>query len=304
MIKKGIFSEISGGSQLSIFIIITIVSLLIFMFLGTAVTFLITGIGPNNSILSNFNNPETILYLKISQIFQAIGLFISPPLIAAYLFNKSDSNYLQLKSTKFIFILIAGFLMVSSLPIINWLAEMNQNISFPESLENIEEWIRNNEEHAANITKHFLKANSIGVLALNLFVMALIPAIGEELLFRGVLQKLFSKITNNIHLGIWITAFVFSAIHMQFLTFLPRFFMGALFGYMLVWSGSIWLPITAHFINNGMAVIMNYLVQNKSIDSEIENIGSNNNTYLLFSIIILGSILYFTFYNYYKRNSI
>ena len=294
--KKTNLSHISASGQFGILILLIFVSLLIFSFLGMLIGYLFTGLGIESSVLSDFNNPNTITYLKISQIFQAIGIFIVPPIIALFIFRKDKEDYLKFNSTKLIYIVLSVLIMIISLPIINWLAEFNQAISFPESMAGIETWMHQQEDNALRITKYFLKADSIGVLLLNLFIMALIPAIGEEMLFRGVIQKIFSKMSNNIHIGIWLTAFLFSAIHMQFLTFLPRFFMGALFGYLLVWSGSIWLPIAAHFVNNAMAVISNYLFQNKVIETDLENLEVDNQFYYIVTSSVLVGLLLFYLY--------
>jgi membrane protease YdiL (CAAX protease family) len=85
-------------------------------------------------------------------------------------------------------------------------------------------------------------------------VIALIPAIGEELLFRGVIQGSIFKNT-NIHVAVLLTSIIFSAFHLQFYGFLPRMVLGILLGYSLAWSGSLWLPVLIHFINNGAAVV-------------------------------------------------
>jgi membrane protease YdiL (CAAX protease family) len=109
-----------------------------------------------------------------------------------------------------------------------------------------------------------LQADTIGQLILNIGLMALLPAFAEELTFRGTLQQILKgegvRVTGyRTHAAIWITAFVFSAIHMQFYGFIPRMLMGALFGYMLVWTGSLWIPVTMHFTNNALAVIAYYI---------------------------------------------
>jgi len=114
------------------------------------------------------------------------------------------------------------------------------------------------EQKAMELTEAFLVMNSIGDLLINLFLIGLIPAIGEELLFRGVLQQLFTKWTGKVHLAIFISAFLFSAIHLQFFSFLPRFVLGIVLGYMFYWSKNLWLPILAHFTNNTLAIIFTY----------------------------------------------
>ncbi len=291
--KKGIISDISGTGKLGILLIIIILSTIIFGFLGLVFANLFTGIGLDSNILTDFGNPDTIMYMKIMQIFQAVGLFIIPPVIALFLFQKKNENYLSFKPSNIFLIITSASLMIFALPIINWLAEFNQSLSLPELLSGIEEWMHESELAAENITKYFLAADNISMLLFNLIIMAFIPAFGEEMLFRGVLQKLFTQMSNNIHIGIWLTAFLFSAIHMQFFTFLPRFFMGAMFGYLLVWSGSVWLPITAHLVNNGTAVIVNYLVTKGVISSDVETIGNENFIYIIGSILLVGSGMYY-----------
>src|SRR5690606_2422366 len=119
-------------------------------------------------------------------------------------------------------------------------------------------WMKVQELQMEKITEKILQVTSFSGLLLNLLVIAIIPAIGEELLFRGCLQPVFHRWTKNIHIAIWITAIIFSAIHVQFYGFIPRMLMGAVFGYMLYWGRSIWLPIIAHFINNATAVIYTF----------------------------------------------
>jgi membrane protease YdiL (CAAX protease family) len=96
-------------------------------------------------------------------------------------------------------------------------------------------------------------------MILNLFIIAILPAVGEEFFFRGVLQKILIKLFKSGHVGIWVTAFIFSAIHFQFFGFVPRFILGLIFGYLFFWSGTLWLPVISHFINNAVPVIMAYI---------------------------------------------
>jgi len=292
--KKGIFSDLSGQSKLGLLLLIIFISALIFSAIGLGVGYLVTGLSTKSNLLSDYTNSSTITFLKISQIFQALGIFVVPPLVAVFLFRKKNENYLQFKISHYTYIILAGILMIISIPLNNWFAELNQSLILPDSWSGFETWMHNQENNAANITKYFLKADNIGGLFTNLFIMAFLAAFGEEMLFRGVLQKLFTQISKNIHIAIFITAFIFSAIHMQFYTFLPRFFMGMVFGYLLVWTGSIWVPITAHFVNNSFAVISNYLVQQKVIETEMDNIDTESQyLYTLLSIILISSILYY-----------
>ena len=136
-------------------------------------------------------------------------------------------------------------------------------------LNGIEIWMKNSEEKAKVLTDAFTEGDSLGVLFLNLIVIALLAALSEELFFRGVLQKVLIECTRNKHLGVWIGAIIFSAFHMQFYGFLPRMLMGAFLGYLFLWSGSLWLGIFAHFINNGMAVLIIWLINKNVIPENI-----------------------------------
>jgi membrane protease YdiL (CAAX protease family) len=149
----------------------------------------------------------------------------------------------------------------------------------PEWLSGMERWMKNAEENAALLTEAFLKVETTQGLLFNLFMIALLPAIGEELLFRGVIQKIFTGWTRSHHWGIWITAILFSALHIQFYGFIPRMLLGVLFGYLLIWSGSIWLPVIAHFVNNGFAVMAIFLIDKNLLDPAVENIGGTPDSY-------------------------
>jgi hypothetical protein len=128
----------------------------------------------------------------------------------------------------------------------------------------------------------------------NLVLVAIIPAIGEELVFRGVLQKLFGEWTKNKFMGIWISAILFSAMHLQFYGFIPRMLLGALLGYSLLWTGSIWIPILGHFVNNAFAVLLTYLEQRGKISSSIETLGTSSDTrqVVLVSFVLVIILLF------------
>ena len=123
---------------------------------------------------------------------------------------------------------------------------------------------------------------------LNLFMIAVIPAIGEEFLFRGVLQKQFRQWFGNIHIAVFVAAFLFSAMHMQFFGFIPRLVLGIILGYLYYFSKNLWIPIIAHFFNNAIAVIVYYLNYNKVINTDFDKLGSSGEDYIL----VIGSIIF------------
>jgi hypothetical protein len=142
-------------------------------------------------------------------------------------------------------------------------------MKLPVFLAPVENWMKYKEMEAEILTKTLLVMNSYQSLFINLLIIAVIPAIGEELIFRGCIQKIITRATDNYHVGVWGAAIIFSAIHLQFYGFLPRMFLGALFGYIYVYSKSLLVPMLAHFYNNGTAVISAFVLQQqgKSLDT-------------------------------------
>ena len=112
--------------------------------------------------------------------------------------------------------------------------------------------------------------DSFGEFVIGFVVVAILAGICEEFLFRGIIQTEFMRGTKNIHVAIWISAFLFSAIHTQFFGFVPRMLLGVLFGYLYHWSGNLIVPMFAHFVNNGFSVVMMYLHQIGVVDVEID----------------------------------
>jgi membrane protease YdiL (CAAX protease family) len=161
--------------------------------------------------------------------------------------------------------------------------------------------MRTQEDSATEITERLLSGNSIRILLVNLAVMALIPALCEEFLFRGLLITWLKKHISNIHVVVFISACLFSAIHLQFYGFVPRFLLGLYFGYLFIWTGSIWACIIAHFINNAMAVIASYLFNNQFISTEYQHFGNVGNNYLLIALsVLLTSVCIYFLYKSYK----
>ena len=236
------------------------------------------------------------MFTKIGQIFQSIGMFVIPPIVIVYLSRTNVISSLSLnKNPNLLVLLLAGIVMIVGMPLIDVMSVFNSKMVFPEALGWLEDWMRQSEENVARITKIFLDVSSVSGLMLNLFMVALIPAIGEELMFRGFIQKFIAK-RLNIHIAIFISAFIFSAIHMQFFGFLPRLVMGMFFGYLLYWSGSLWLPMFAHFVNNAAAVIITYKmgVENMSSESIVDD--KTNYLYIVISSLFITASLVYIIY--------
>ena len=220
--------------------------------------------------------------LLFMQGFQTIVLFGVTALVGVWITEDKLNPLKQMLLNKGLSLkhgLIALFFAVAALPMISLLTEWNKGMELPSFLASMEEMMRQMEESAKEVTDQFLNTSSVGMLFINLFVIALLPAVGEEMMFRGWLQRVLGK-SVNYHTAIWVSAFVFSAIHFQFYGFIPRMLIGAALGYLYCYTGSLWAPIIAHFTNNAAAVISAFLVYNGYISINPDLIGTGDTWYL------------------------
>lgn len=252
------------------------------------------------ALLSDFEQPRNLLFLKMFQILQTIGMFIVPPLIIVWSLDDRPLKYLKLdiKPGGYLFFMVCAIILTGG-PVIEWVSIVNQHLVLPDWMSSIETWMRNSEEQANGLTVAFLSSSSIGGLMGNLFMVAVLPAIGEELLFRGLLQQLIKRMTGSNHWGIWITAALFSALHLQFFGFLPRLLLGALFGYLLEWTGTLWLPMIAHFINNATGVLV-YFFTREGLENNQAEVPVFNNSVFLWALAS-GAVLWFLLRHLYLR---
>lgn len=248
----------------------------------------------DDSAAINTGDPRTVLILKLSQVFGVLLIFILPALLVSTLWTKQRIHYSGLTTRPAMLTLVmAGLCIIAALPLINWLSELNQQMQLPASMKGLEAWMKSSEEKAGVLTEVMTKGTSVSDLLLNLFVIAFMAALSEELFFRGLLQKVAIECFKNRHAGIWFSAILFSAFHMQFYGFLPRMLMGAYLGYLFLWSGSLWPGILAHFLNNGTAVFLVWLANRGTISTDADTIGSGSNEFiyvLCSALIVTGSI--------------
>ncbi len=241
---------------------------------------------------------KDINLLKYFQFISQLGLFVVPPLLFYFILERKIVKPLQLNTSAtyktYFFVFLLTFTI---LPVINILAVWNQSIQFPESLKPIYDWLVAQEEKSQMITQKLLEGTSIPNLLSNLFIIALMPAIGEELFFRGVLQKIFVKWFKNAHVAIFFTGFLFSAFHFQFFGFFPRMLLGIMFGYYFYWSKSLWLSIFGHFVNNASAVVVAYYANVNHLSMTYEDFGSYNDnaTLILLNLALSGFLMFFIY---------
>lgn len=264
--------------QLLTLVLTTLVSFFVFALLGFAAVTLFWDISLLELIGSmGTSGIDDVGMLKVMQIFQSIGIFIVPAILIARLASPAGFSFLGFSKTAqpaaFAWMLL---ILIAAQPVVVYTGVLNQAIRLPEFLSGIESWMSDMEERAMSLTESFLHVTTLGGLLVNLLMISVIPGLGEELFFRGLLQKLFHAWLKNIHVAVVLSALLFSALHMQFYGFIPRFFLGLLFGYLFVWSGNIWYPVLAHLLHNAIPVTVYYLHARGTIQTAFDEVGTGS----------------------------
>lgn len=256
----------STGIRILIFLVILLVSGLI----GVAVSAVFVFAGTTG--------------MKIGQGLSSIMMFVVPPIVYYFVTRKEhpmhDLGFRGINKPWPLFLLAAIALVFVSLPVTNQLGTWNENMKLGGALQTLEDMLKALEETAATATEQMLKVDTIGGLLFNLVVIALIPAVGEELTFRGVLQQGLTR-RMNPHVAIILSSAIFSFIHFQFYGFLPRMFLGMVLGYVFYASGSLWPSMLMHFLNNGSVVVAYYLNNKGLTDIDVDHFGQTQSVWLL-----------------------
>lgn len=235
--QLGLFLGIFGVA----YILIGVVSVLIYQANGISIASLET---------IDWNNPHFISISKWVQALSSILLFILPAYLYARITFTGNYGYFlgfrNAEKANMYVLAVVGILL--AIPFVFWIGKLNEGIPLPEGLTRL-------EQQASQQMTAFLKIRTPLDIVVNVFIIALLPAIGEELCFRGALQRILIQVTRNPWAGIVLTAVLFSALHLQFSGFLPRMFLGIVLGAFYWFSGSIYTSMIAHFVNNAVQVI-------------------------------------------------
>lgn len=245
---------------------------------------------------------EAKVPIFIIQGLASVFGFIAIPLIyLRFVVRKPLGMFFNELSLRSFPVFLLTFIVLTFMFVNSIFIEWNANIKLPESMSALEKTLKSLEE-AAKVQTEFLTAfDSFGHFFLAFVVIAVIPAIGEELLFRGFVQNLLKSITGNIHIAVWVAGLLFSAFHLQFYGLLPRMLLGVLFGYLYFWSGSLGTAMIAHFINNGFTIIMMYLYQQNLTGLDVETEESLPLTFLLILFVLFLGLIYF-YRNFFLKN--
>ncbi|MDO6439990.1 CPBP family intramembrane metalloprotease [Cyclobacterium sp. 1_MG-2023] len=237
-------------------------------------------------------------FLFIQGLGGGLGFFVGGWIFIRFVDKKTLRFDKQLKPEKMeqlwiVIPMLIGFILFNSL-----LVYLNMNVEFPEALSGLEASFRTKEDQLMELTKYLTDFESLGEFLLGVLVIGVLAGIGEEYLFRGIVQPKMHQYTGNAHWGVWITAFIFSAIHFQFYGFLPRLMLGALFGYLYLYSGSLLYPIIAHILNNTLTVTMVYFNKLGLMEFDIED--SNQ---LYWEYVIVGIVVFLLCWNWFIQSN-
>ncbi len=231
--------------------------------------------------------------LRVSSAFQMVLMFFLPAITLVTWSGHKPATFLELNRSNNspVLYLLAFIILLVGMPLISLLLEINQMLVLPEWLSGVELWMQNLEQSAQATTSLLLDGTSVWDFLGNILFIGVFAAVAEEVFFRGVLQKLLVKLFKNKHIGVWMAAFIFSLMHMQFYGFLPRIILGVVLVYLFVYSKNLWIPIFVHFLNNALVVTFNFFFSDNSLYQYLENLPISS-TFLVAGLISLGLLIY------------
>ena len=295
--RRGSLSDTKPGLQFLFTFFIILAGFLLFQFISIITGLLIFRIPVSDAvtILENLESEDTIPFMKYIQALTSLGMFAVSAYISAWFFSKDPFDYLGLrKKSALSVIFLVVLLTLLTLPMNNYFTYLNNKLNLPDSMNWLQTYFEDKELQMERIMIKMLEGGGIIALLVNLIVIAVIPSLGEELLFRGVLQKIFIHWTRSVHIGILITSFIFASFHFQFLSLLPRFVLGIILGYLFIYTANLWIPIIMHFVNNALGVVYYHFYYIDKADKTLEKIGTPGNEliYAFLSIIIVLIIMF------------
>jgi len=226
--------------------------------------------------------------MRILTVLQDIVVFIVPAVATAVLVTRRPAGLLAIERRPAPQpTLIAVITMLVAVPAMNSLIAFNEAIPLPPDIANA---LRGMEESAAGMIEAVTGPHDIPNLLMTILIVGIMAGLSEELLFRGCLQRLLSCGGMNHHAAIWLAAAVFSLLHLQFYGFFPRMVLGAFFGYLLWWTGSVWVPVIIHALNNTFYLIEQYRAF--GLPEASETAGDGNLLMVVASLLLTAAGIY------------
>jgi membrane protease YdiL (CAAX protease family) len=282
-----IFGGLTGG----ILFITFMVGISIVAHFNHLSTMQVVSMGP-----ADYARPELVGVIRGLLIVQFFAIFLLPSLVFAYLADPDPLAYAGFKAPqKNMFFLLALVTIFAAFFTVALMAMINESLVhlLPKTSQ---KWIENGETDANGVLDNVLLLRTPADLGMAIFLVGALPAIGEELFFRGILQKLFIQIFKSAWPGIIFTAFLFSAFHMQFMGFLPRMALGIILGALYWYSGSIFTSMLGHFAFNSINVLLIYFKV-----SDLDSKSPSNTTFSLIGVASLALVVFLI--NYLRKKS-
>jgi len=279
-----------------------LLSIIVITLITIGVLFLMQGIGvlllnplfsiPLDELVSLFTGTSQhpngrMAFLFVQGLGSGLGFLIAAFVIIKWIDKADVGLKQQIKNFRFTGLGLTVLIMAGGILFNALLIDWNANVNFPEILSDLEKILKEKEEQLLVMTKYLTDFDNVGEFLMGLLVIGVFAGLGEEFLFRGVLQPKLHLYTGNPHVGIWLTALIFSAIHFQFYGFFPRMLLGAIFGYLYFYSGSLIYPIAAHIMNNAFTVILVYLNKLGKVNFDIEETDQVSISLALLGLLIM-----------------
>jgi len=297
--KKGVFENKLPQIQILLVVAIMVISLIVITILGFLILIPIYGA---DQVMSSLTFADTGI-LRSLQIIQSFAMFVAPAVIAGYFFSKKPARFLGFEKPIISLFFLALITFFVCQPMISFLTQLNESMVFPNFLKSLEDILRTAEIRTNELIFNLLDTKQPSIISVNIFMIVILPAFGEELFFRGTLQPMFGRLFKSSHAAVWVTAFIFAFIHLQFLSFLPRFILGALLGYLFVYGKNIWYPIAGHFLNNLITIILFYYYRYTQPDINPFDSTDEFGTLMIIGSFISVGLLIFLFVKISRRQS-
>ncbi|MCE5178611.1 MAG: CPBP family intramembrane metalloprotease [Porphyromonadaceae bacterium] len=246
---RPIFRSASSGFRIA--------SLFLLLFVGVIIAAALTRL---LLMIPEVGDAGEVLSVYVSSAMQSVFAIGLPAYLVVAFTADRPTHYLKINKNRKLAkkIVFAILIFCVSYPFASFLAQWNSAMELPDLMSGIEEVMRSMEDAAMETTELLLSGSTIGSLVLNLLIIAGMAAISEELFFRGALQQFLMEKYRNGHAAVWITALLFSVVHFQFYGFLPRLVLGALLGYLFLYTRNLWVPVIFHFVNNATVILLRF----------------------------------------------
>ncbi|MFT7614514.1 MAG: membrane protease YdiL (CAAX protease family) [Parvicellaceae bacterium] len=247
--RKPLFQTYSPGVKFLLALVVVMIAWIMVRGIGLWVGEVLSGVDLASVGEIDYSDSATINAIRISSTIGNFGFLIGA-ILFSWLCCNQITSYFHLKSRfKFKYLWVVILVFILAVPAVNFLSIINEMIYPGEALDEM-------QDASYQVKSAILNTTNGWTVVLNILTMALVPAICEELFFRGVLLRLSYQGTGRIHLGVIMSALVFALFHREFDNILSITFMGVILGYLYVYSGTILVPILLHFLNNSIYIIL------------------------------------------------